>query len=70
MTSVTRDGSLLAEYTQLRQRVLERDGWRCQNCGNMTQLEVHHMLFRGRGGGDIEENLITLCATCHTRIHT
>jgi 5-methylcytosine-specific restriction endonuclease McrA len=29
-------------YEKLRQRVLERDDWRCQNCGSMKNLEVHH----------------------------
>jgi hypothetical protein len=25
--------------------VLERDGWRCQACGAITNLEVHHAQF-------------------------
>jgi hypothetical protein len=29
------------EYQQLREQVLRRDGWRCQFCGSMTNLEVH-----------------------------
>jgi 5-methylcytosine-specific restriction endonuclease McrA len=29
-------------YEELRQRVLHRDGWRCQSCGTMSNLEVHH----------------------------
>lgn len=33
----------LEEYTKLRIRVLERDGWRCQERGAMEGLEVHHM---------------------------
>ena len=27
------------------------------------------MEFRSRGGDDSEENLITLCADCHSRAH-
>jgi len=34
-----------------------------------SSLEVHHMEFRGQGGDDAEENLITLCAGCHSRMH-
>jgi hypothetical protein len=37
-------------YGQLRRRVLERDGWRCQTCGARTNLEVHHAELRSRGG--------------------
>ena len=48
---------------------LRRDGWRCQLCGTITNLEVHHQLFRSRSGCDAEENLITVCAACHEGIH-
>jgi 5-methylcytosine-specific restriction endonuclease McrA len=56
-------------YGQLRRRILRRDGWRCQLCGTMSNLEVHHKEFRSHSGEDSEENLITLCATCHAGIH-
>jgi 5-methylcytosine-specific restriction endonuclease McrA len=47
-------------YESLRQEVLGRDGWRCQSCGAIANLEVHHQEFRSHSGHDIEENLITL----------
>ena len=47
-------------------QVLRRDGWRCQCCGNRSNLEVHHKEFRSQGGNDSEENLVTLCVRCHT----
>lgn len=56
-------------YERLRQRVLHRDGWRCQSCGTMSNLEVHHKQFRSHSGHDSEENLITLCCTCHANAH-
>jgi 5-methylcytosine-specific restriction endonuclease McrA len=57
------------KYENLRQRVLLRDGWRCQFCGSMSHLEVHHKQFRSHSGHDSEENLITLCTQCHTDLH-
>jgi len=33
-------------YESLRQQILRRDGWRCQSCGTMSNLEVHHKEFR------------------------
>ena len=57
------------KYDKLRLAVLQRDGWRCQSCGAMTNLEVHHQQFRSHVGQDTEENLITLCHTCHSKIH-
>ena len=56
-------------YESLRQQILSRDGWRCQSCGTMKNLEVHHRKFRSHSGSDSEENLITLCSACHARAH-
>jgi 5-methylcytosine-specific restriction endonuclease McrA len=35
----------------------------------MLNLEVHHKMFRSHSGQDSEENLITLCADCHSTAH-
>jgi 5-methylcytosine-specific restriction endonuclease McrA len=56
-------------YENLRQVVLRRDAWRCQCCGTMSNLEVHHQQFRSQSGSDSETNLITLCANCHDQVH-
>jgi hypothetical protein len=54
-----------------RMRVLERDGFRCQLCGERPSenehvvLHVHHIRPFGRGGLTADENLIILCHTCH-----
>jgi 5-methylcytosine-specific restriction endonuclease McrA len=57
------------QYETLRQQILRRDGWRCQSCGAMSNLEVHHEEFRSHSGADSEDNLITLCTACHARAH-
>jgi 5-methylcytosine-specific restriction endonuclease McrA len=57
------------QYEELRNQVLRRDAWRCQFCGTMCDLEVHHKEFRSHSGDDSEENLITLCAQCHAGVH-
>ncbi len=56
-------------YSKLRQEILQRDGWKCQFCGSMRQLLVHHLRFRSHSGDDAEHNLMTLCALCHAEIH-
>jgi 5-methylcytosine-specific restriction endonuclease McrA len=56
-------------YRELRQQVLERDGWRCQFCGSVAALEVHHLQPRSHLGDDAQENLIALCAGCHRSAH-
>jgi 5-methylcytosine-specific restriction endonuclease McrA len=59
----------LLQYENLRQQILRRDGWRCQSCGAMSNLEVHHREFRSHAGEDTEDNLITLCTRCHASVH-
>lgn len=55
-----------------RMRVLKRDRNRCRSCGRTpdsgdvhVHLEVHHIQPWEEGGLTIDENLITLCSTCH-----
>jgi hypothetical protein len=55
-----------------RMRVLKRDGYRCRICGRSPDdydvvLHVHHIRPWGGGysGMTEEDNLITLCDTCH-----
>jgi hypothetical protein len=52
-----------------KKQVLERDGWRCQNCGSSTDLQVHHSKPRSQLGDDILGNLIAVCAGCHRKLH-
>jgi 5-methylcytosine-specific restriction endonuclease McrA len=56
-------------YDQLRKQVLRRDGWRCQICGSMQNLQVHHKTLRSQQGSDNHLNLITLCVCCHDNVH-
>ena len=48
----------------LRERVLERDRFRCRGCGKRSALVVHHRDRYNRAN-----LLVTLCIRCHLRIH-
>ena len=50
-------------YRRLMKRVLERDGWRCQKCGALDNLQVHHQIKRSQQGDDALTNLVTLVPT-------
>lgn len=54
----------------LKRKVKERDGYKCQTCFRTDSLEVHHILKRSLGGEHKEENLVTLCTSCHRAIET
>lgn len=59
-------------FENTKAKVLDRDRYTCQCCKGKhkdSKLEVHHIIFRSQGGSDEEDNLITLCSTCHYNIH-
>lgn len=56
-------------YAQLCRQVLDRNGWKCQNCGRASELHVYHISFRSALGNDDIGNLITLCFSCHEMVH-
>lgn len=64
-----------APTKKLRMKIIKRDRYRCRACGRSPsenvdiELEVHHIRPWGEGGLTEEENLITLCATCHNGLH-
>jgi hypothetical protein len=54
----------------LRIACLMRDDYQCQQCGKRNcRLEAHHLIYREQGGKDTLANLLTLCETCHKRVH-
>lgn len=58
--------------------IKQRDNYTCQLCsypgfpkrrGNEPYCEVHHKIFKSRGGPPISTNLLVLCAMCHAKVH-
>jgi RNA-directed DNA polymerase len=64
-TDAWQGGSRHAEWQELRRQILDRDGYTCQHCGDNSNLEVHHLTARHKGGTDDPANLITWCENCH-----
>ena len=57
-------------WARVRRRILERDGYRCRECGCAGRLEVHHLIPLERGGSALDPvNLLTLCRGCHIAVH-
>ena len=46
----------------------EQDWIPCQVCGG-TAVDIHHILFKSKGGTDDVRNLIALCRKCHEEAH-
>lgn len=53
-----------------RERILERDEYSCFICEQDHGLEVHHILPRGLGGDNSDDNLVALCIKCHRAVET
>lgn len=57
-------------FANTKSYVLNRDNYQCQNCkAKKVGLEVHHIIYRSNYGSDEENNLITLCKSCHNSVH-
>jgi len=63
-----------AAAPKLRMKILDRDKRRCKICGSRpennehVELHLHHIIPYSAGGLTDENNLITLCHTCHKGI--
>lgn len=65
-----RRGEYPHDWDTRREKVLDRDGYRCQECGREnTVLHVHHILPISKGGGHELSNLKTVCQSCHAKEH-
>jgi len=57
-------------YYNVKQYILDRDNYTCQKCKTKNvKLHVHHIIFRSNNGTDEPNNLITLCESCHDKLH-
>ena len=56
------------QWQQLRLKVLQRDGFRCQCCLAARAPEVHHKTY-SNARREIAFELVSLCRDCHRRLH-
>jgi len=57
------------EGRNFRAKVLFRDKYTCQHCGEKKELQAHHIKGRIKGGTNTPKNGLTLCSTCHDSLH-
>src|SRR5688572_3859413 len=55
----------------VRDEVLREAGYKCAvpTCRNVITLQLHHMHWVKKGGGNSATNLLALCGHCHD-LHT
>lgn len=57
------------EWKQKREERIKKDNNTCRMCGKTTDAQVHHKTYVNIGAEDIDNDLITLCKTCHKKLH-
>lgn len=55
------------EWKELRQRVFQRDNFKCVQCGGKAE-QAHHKHYKNFRNEQLED-LVSLCASCHNAIH-
>lgn len=64
-----KDSYCTAEWQRKKNRILERDNYTCQICGdNHGIMQVHHITYKhcnGKAYNAWDSELITLCKDCH-----
>lgn len=72
----TRDKNVMKKYNhewqKIRTRYVEKHPF-CERCYNKGVIkfveEVHHILPVAKGGTHDESNLMSLCRSCHNKVH-
>ena len=62
----------LKGFENVREYVLYRDNHTCQCCKGKSKdfrLNIHHIKHKSNSGSNKQDNLITLCETCHNLYH-
>jgi len=60
---------LLSDWWRSRKAQAIRDaGYKCEQCGSMNRLEVHHLNYQNLGN-EGDDDLVVLCRKCHEGWH-
>jgi RNA-directed DNA polymerase len=69
----TKDKSEASKYNKLKEKVAQRQEYRCTVCGesifNEEPIDLHHTIPKSEGGKDELQNLIWVHQYCHHKIH-
>ena len=62
--SALRSTGSTRQWRSIRERILRRDGYICQYCGQEADT-VDHVIPRRLGGLDSDDNLLSACYKCN-----
>jgi 5-methylcytosine-specific restriction endonuclease McrA len=56
------------QWQKIKQKRLHLDKNTCQMCNTKKNLHVHHLTYQNAGAENIAD-LLTVCNSCHNRLH-
>jgi RNA-directed DNA polymerase len=54
-------------WRELKEKIKAIRGAKCEWCGSLGKLDLHHIIPRKNKGKDVEDNLQLLCRPCHAQ---
>ncbi|MGB5635176.1 MAG: HNH endonuclease signature motif containing protein [Waterburya sp.] len=54
-------------WRELKEKIKAIRGAKCECCGGLGKLDLHHIIPRKNKGKDTEDNLQLLCRPCHAQ---
>ena len=65
LTTTTHELERRRVTSDVRRRIIDRDGFECQSCGAKDEIQIDHIIPISRGGSSDDDNLQVLCAPCN-----
>lgn len=58
------------EHIKAQKKVKDIEGYKCAICRRVTNnSQGHHLIPYSRGGSSDQQNMITMCTSCHRDYH-
>ncbi|TSA53237.1 MAG: HNH endonuclease [Actinobacteria bacterium] len=68
-TKETRVRSNRWQWREIADKIRRRDNFTCQRCRAIGRIMIVHHIEEWNGSNDQDDNLTTLCRSCHAVIH-
>ena len=62
-----KEASIYTSNAELREKIFNRDGRLCHECGKKIYLQLDHIIPVSKGGKDHELNMQVLCRSCNAK---
>lgn len=57
------------QWLQMKRAIIRKRGRKCEMCGALSLLELHHKNYDMEPGKEKETDLLLICDKCHNSLH-